>query len=130
MESSDQTTATRKQTKVRSSPPAWLSGVLFCTLGLMSLLPSTASFVLKQQDVAARRRFTVDSSFNDILKAREDIWLGIRPLLAVRLAMLALVMSLPCVAVACIIRRPWVIALTFASLLAAVAAIAFNSMAL
>ena len=82
--------------------------------------------VLKQQDVAARRRFTVDSSINDILMAREDAWLGIRPLLAVRLAMLALVISLPCVAVACIIRRPWVIALTCASLLVALAAIAFN----
>jgi hypothetical protein len=92
----------------------------------MSLLPSTAAVILKQHDVAARRRFTVDSSYLDILKARDNVWLGIRPLLAARLAMLALGMNLPYVAVVCIIRRPWIIAVTLVSLLAAVAAIAFN----
>ena len=128
MEISDQSTADRNQRESKSSPPAWLPGVL-CTLALLSLLPSTAAIVLKQQDVVGRHRLSDDSSYLDILKAREDIWLGIRPLLAVRLAMLALVISLPCVAVACILRRRWVIALTCASLLVAVAAIAFNLMA-
>jgi hypothetical protein len=110
-------------TNGRQLSPTWATG-LVCTLALMSLLPSTAAVVINQQEAVTRP--SVESSYLDILEAREDMWRGIRPLLAFRLASLGVLMSLPGPVVACILRRAWIIALTFASLLLAVTAITFS----